>query len=189
MAYRKLHWKAKAIVDKDFREIFSAEIISVTGGVLAGFLLAVILDKILLIPGIFIFLPGFLELRGNISGSLAARLGTALDVGKIKPKYIQRFTIENFAATFIEVLFVALALAAIAFLLTYFLFGVAVPSLFLIALVASLVSNLVESSLTILTTIWLFKKGHDPNNIMGPYVTTTGDIVGVLSLMLAIWLV
>ena len=49
----------------------SLEIIS--GGLLTG-----IKEFYYLLPGIFLIIPGLMELRGNISSNLAQRLGTAL---------------------------------------------------------------------------------------------------------------
>ncbi|MEM4714388.1 MAG: magnesium transporter [Candidatus Nanoarchaeia archaeon] len=189
MIIGKLHWKAHAHVKRDFKEIFLAEIISITGGILAGALLASIFNKILLLPGLLILIPGFLELRGNISGALAARIGSALDANLIKPKIIQKYTIENFIATFVEVLVVSLVLAGIAYFFTYVVLGQATLNIFIVAIIAAVLSNLIESSSTIFFTFFLFKKGHDPNNIMGPYVTTSGDIIAMLSLAAAILLV
>ena len=187
LAPHKHHWKAKAHVGREFREIFTAELISVTGGLLAGTILAIYINQILLIPGLLILLPGFLEMRGNISGALAARLGTALDLKRIPPKISgSNFVKQNIWATFAETIVVALSLAAVAYAVTYFIFGAATLKIFLIAIMAALLSNAIESFLTTHATFWLYKKGHDPNNVMGPYVTTTGDIVSVFSLLLAI---
>ena len=36
------------------------------------------------------------------------------------------------------------------------------------------------------STIFFYKEGMDPENIMGPYVTTIGDIVSMLSLFIAV---
>jgi len=178
------------MLNREFKDMFVAEIISMTGGLLAGTLIAIYIDKILLIPGLFILLPGFLEMRGNISGALAARLGTALDLKKIPAIISKNGDVkQNILATFVEVLIVALSLAAVAYVVTYFIFGSATLLIFWIAIIAALISNFIEVALTTYTTFWLFKKGHDPNDIMGPYVTTTGDIVSVASLLLAITIV
>ena len=72
-------------MDEEFREIFFSEIISITGGLFAGTMLAVFVNKLFLIPGLLILLPGFLEMRGNISGSLAGRLSVDLHLKKLKP--------------------------------------------------------------------------------------------------------
>ena len=183
----KHHWKARAHIGKEFREIFTAEILSVTGGLLAGTILAIKIDEILLIPGLLILLPGFLEMRGNISGALAARIGTALDLKQISSKGDSSdFVRQNILATFIEAIIVSLSLAAVAYAVTYFIFGTATLKIFLIAIIAALLANVIEGILTTKATFWLYRRGHDPNNVMGPYVTTTGDIVSILSLLFAI---
>jgi|GEM_PF-739349 len=186
----KHHWKAKVHIDKEFREIAIAEVLSITGGLLAGTILAINIDQILLIPGLLILLPGFLEMRGNISGSLAARLSTALDVRKITSREENSYFVrQNIIATFAEALIVSLSLAAIAYAVTYFIFGTATLSIFLIAVLAAILSNVIEDILTTKATFWLYRKGLDPNNVMGPYVTTTGDIVSVFCLLFAVFVV
>ena len=55
------------LISKNFKEIFTAEFISVTGGLIAGSLLVFQVDKLLLLPGLFILIPGFLEMRGSIT--------------------------------------------------------------------------------------------------------------------------
>jgi mgtE-like transporter len=181
------HWKARAVLKREYEEIFVAEIISISGGLLAGTLLAFYINQILLIPGLLILLPGFLELRGNVSGALAARLGTALDLKRMKPRLAgNKIVDQNIIASFIEVLVVSLVLAAVAYAVTYFIFGAATPKIFLIAIIAALVSNLIEVVATTFAVFAIYKAGHDPNNIMGPYVTTTGDVISVLSLLFAI---
>ena len=62
----------------NLKEMFASEFVSVTGGVAAGTLLAFYTDKLQLIPGLFILMPGFLAMRGSIAASLAARISAAL---------------------------------------------------------------------------------------------------------------
>lgn len=174
----------------DFKEILGAEIISTTGGLFAGLLLASFVGKLSIIHGLLIFLPGFLEMRGNISGSLASRLSSGLFLGVVKPKFRgSRVLKGNVVASFLLVVIVSLFLGLIGYLVSYFVLGVNAPQIILIALIAGTISNLIEIPLTIATTFWLFKKGHDPNNIMGPYVTTLGDIVSIIALLIGILVV
>jgi len=172
---------------KDFKEIFGAELISITGGLIAGSILAIYLDKIMIIPGILILFPAFLEMRGNISGTLSARLSSGLWLGIVKPRLKRNRTLHgNIVASFILVILVSLVLGLIAYLAGYYLFAINNPAIILIAVVAGILSNLIEIPLTIATTFWLFKNGHDPNNIMGPYITTTGDIISIVSLLITV---
>jgi mgtE-like transporter len=174
----------------DFREMLGAELLSVTGGAIAGVLLALAKDELLLVPGIFILLPGFLGMRGNIAGTMAARLANALHLHELSVKTRHaRLVRDNYFASTLLALVVAAALGTIATLATRWLFGIAEPELILIAVLAALISNIILLPATWLATAWLFRQGYDPNNIMGPYVTTVGDIVSTASLILAIAIV
>ncbi len=172
---------------KDLQEILYTELIAITGGLFAGFLLASALDKVDVIPGLFILLPGLLEMRGAIIGSLAARLSSGLFLKYIKPDFKKmRVLNQNIIATFLLGLVVSSILGTVAFFLSYYIFDVYFPKIILIAIIASIVSNIIEIPLTIISVFRLFRQGYDPNNIMGPYMTTMVDIISILSLMFAI---
>lgn len=173
----------------EFREILTAEFISITGGLLGGILLVYFANQIQLIPGLLILLPGFLELRGSISGSMSGRLASGLFLGVVKPKFNQLIIYKNFFASFILVIVVATLLGSLAAFFSGYFFGVSSLKIIPIAVVAAIISNIVEIPSSIFVTLWLFKRGFDPNNIMGPYVTTIGDIVSIVSIYLAILVV
>ena len=173
--------------DKDFKELFSSELISIIIGLAAGTVLAVYKQKIFLIPGMFILLPGLLELRGNISGSFASRLSSGLFLGAINPKKVHSRIIKgNLIASFILAIIVSLALGLLAYLFNVLIFKIYMPKIILIPLIAGIIANAIEIPLALFGTIYLFKRGHDPNNIMGPFVTSTGDITTVISLLIAL---
>ena len=170
----------------DFREMLSAELVSVTGGVLAGVLLSFLTGEFTLLPGFLILLPGFLEMRGNISGSLSARLSSGLFVGALKPRgWHGRLVKGNVVASFFLVLIVAFVLSLVALAFGWAAFGFVETRIVWVALIAAVLSNAIEIPLTVAATFWLFRHGHDPNNVMGPYVTTTGDIISIVSLAVA----
>ncbi len=178
------------IFDRNFYDILSSEAISIAGGLLAGLLLALYADKLLLLPGMLILLPGFLEMRGNISGTLASRLSSGLFLKVIKPnKRNTKLVRGNIFASFALAIFVSLLLGVIAFAFNYFVFHTIYVKLILIPLIAGAIANTVEVAIVLFATFYLFKKGHDPNNIMGPVITTTGDITSVAALLIAFALI
>lgn len=178
------------IFDHNFKEIFSSQIVSILGGLLAGTVLAIYTDKLLFLPGMLILLPGFLEMRGNISGSFASRLSSGLFLGVINPKkFDTRLVRGNLVGSFFLVIFVSLVLGIVAFLFTYFIFHVFTVKIILLPVVAGIIANTVEIPLTLLATFYLFRRGHDPNNIMGPFVTSTGDISSILALLIALFII
>lgn len=172
---------------KDFNEIFGSEIISVTGGLAAGLLLTYATDKLYLLPSLFILLPGFLEMRGNISGTLSARISSGLFLGAFKKQYTGKKIITgNIIASIVLVILLSLFLGLLAYYASMQFFGFAEPKIILIAFLAGILSNIIEVPVALFTTFWLFRRGHDPNNIMGPYITTTGDIASILSILIAV---
>jgi len=178
------------IFDAKFKEIFSTQIISIFGGLIVGVLLVIYTDNILLIPGMFVLIPGFLEMRGNISGSLAARLSSGLFLGFIKPGRMNTKTVKgNVLASFFLASVVSLTLGLVVFLLNYAIFGIFMPKVILIPFIAGIIANAIEIPLTLFFTFYIFKKGHDPNNIMGPFVTSTGDITSIVSLLIVVALI
>ena len=184
-----VHTRFRRRTVREFEEILVSEFVSVTGGILAGALLAVYLDKIALVPGIMILLPGFLEMRGNIAGSLAARISAALHLKLIDQNGNPRIVRANNLAAFALSIVVSAILGLVAYAGSWLFFKVHAPKIILIAVLASVISNVILVPLTTRTTIWLFRHKLDPDNIMGPYITTVGDIVSVISLIIAITVV
>ncbi|MBI2507866.1 magnesium transporter [Candidatus Woesearchaeota archaeon] len=173
-------------LSRDFSEILSSQLVALTGGVIAGTLLAIFTDKLFLLPGFLILLPGFLELKGAIAGSMAARLGTELHTKKIKASGKSKLVTENEEASFILIFFVSLILGIFTYLLTYYLFGSNNPRLILIPLVASIISSILLFPLTVKLTLWIYRNHKDPDNVMGPYITSIGDIESIIALLITI---
>ena len=172
----------------EYRQIFGAELFSVIGGVLAGTLLAIFTDRLELLPGILILLPGYLEAMNSIYGSLSARLGSSLHMGNLEPTFKKKQSVLT--ANIFTVIFLTLGASAflglVAIAANYIIFRVLTLSLFFVPVIASLVSIVVLLPTTTISSFFLFKQGLDPDNVMGPIVTTTGDIFNVIALLIAI---
>lgn len=178
------------LFDHNFKEIFSSQIVSQVGGLVAGTIIAGYKDQLILLPGMLILLPGFLEMRGNISGSLASRISSGLFLGVIhKNKLNSKIVRGNMLASFILSLFVSASLGILAFLFNYFVFDSHNPKIIILPILAGVLATIIEVPLTLWATFYLFRKKHDPNNIMGPFVTTTGDVTSVVSLLLVMMVI
>ncbi len=174
------------MLDKDLKESIPIEIVSMTGAIIAGFVLASGLNLLELIPGLLILLPGFLEVHGSISSSLASRLSAGLFLRIVKPNFkAQRIIIGNVIAGLILSFIVSLSLGLVAYFYEFLFFNSANSDVILISLLASAITSPIVILATVVSTIWFFRKGFDPNNIMGPYITTLGDFIGVMALILA----
>lgn len=175
----------RRIFNRAFKEILTSQLIAIIAGLFAGTLLVIHMDQLARLPGMLIIIPGFLALRGNISGPLAARISSGLFLKVIKPNNMETKIIRgNLFASFFLTIMVTLILGVIAFMLTHIMFNETVPELLIIPLIAGILANAVSIPLTLFFTFYFFRKGHDPNNIMGPFVTSTGDVISMLALII-----
>jgi mgtE-like transporter len=178
------------VFDRDFRDILGSETVSVTGGLVTGSVLLAQEELLLAIPGLLIVLPGFLEMRGNVSGSMAARIAAGLYLEEIDADgWTDRIVRGNVLVSFLVAIVISFVLGVTAFLFTALVFDEVVPQLLFIPVVAGLLANAVEVPLTLAATFVLFRRGHDPNNVIGPFVTSTGDVTSVLALLAAVLIV
>lgn len=177
----------KLIRDKDFKEIMSAEFISVTGGLIAGFFLAKITNHFELIPGLLIVIPGLLEMHGNILGSLAGRISTRLQSKQLEPRfYKSKILIDNIVASSLLMFIVSIVLGIISFIFTSILFDKIEINILYVCIGAAIISALLTIPLTVKSVFYIFKKNLDPDDIIGPYVTTIGDIISIISVLVII---
>ncbi len=156
---------------------------SVLGGMEEGF------ERL---PGLVVMVPPLLALRGNISGALASRLGTALHGGVIEPRFLMNPELRvNVLSSIFLTFLVSLSVGVLAFLVSV-LVGVehmVIWSFILIALISGLLSNFIIVALTVSIAIGAFIHGWDPDNITSPIVATIGDFLTVLCIFIAVLLV
>lgn len=169
------------------KDIIGGQLVSVVGGLLTGFILAFRVDRLGLLPGFFILFPGFLELQGSLNGTLAARIGSLIHLSGIES--VDELTDprikENLMVTFALSLTASLILGIFALFLSYLVLGVTIFSLISISFLASVFASLILIPTTFMMAVWSYKKGYDPDNIMGPFVTSFGDMISVISLIVA----
>jgi mgtE-like transporter len=182
-------WKHK-FLDKDIREIFSAEFLAITVGVIGGLLLAKFANKLELVPAILILLPGFLELGNNILGSLSGRLSVDLHLKTLKPVFkSSKILNQNVAASVLLSIVTCFILGVVAYLVNLIIFNSNTPSIILISLLACVISIIIGIPLTLIALLWFFKRGYEPDDVMGPYISSLGDIFGIISILIAIMVI
>ena len=144
-----------------------------------------------LIPGLAVMTLPLLDLRGNINGALASRLGTALHTGIIGPRF--RFTAElkaNVAASLVLSLLMSVTIGVLVSA-AFVLAGaeVNVISLMAIAVLAGFISGLILALLTVVVAVFTFRHGWDPDNVTAPLMATIGDLLTVVCIFLVALLV
>jgi mgtE-like transporter len=62
---------------------------------------------------------------------------------------------------------------------------VSFPALLAVALISGALSGVALAAIVVGVAIVGYRNGHDPDTLVGPVVTTTGDVVGVAFLFVA----
>ena len=157
----------------------------------AGFTLKGMEERFALIPGLAIMVLPLLDLRGNINGALASRLGTALHSGIIRPKL--KLTAElkvNLAASLILSFIASTTIGGLSWFVGAMMgLTMNILQLMVVAIVAGFISGLILALLTVFAAVFTYLRGWDPDNITSPAMATVGDFLTVFCIYLAVLLV
>ncbi|WP_396611032.1 magnesium transporter [Haloferax sp. S1W] len=173
-----------------YREALPALSASLVGGLVAGVVLGGMRAELRAVPGLLVLVPALLATRGNVYGSLGARVATALHQGLIEPHVTagdDRLQAAATAALANGVLTSTFAAIVAFFLLTLLGSPVAPLSVLVgIAIIAGLLSGIVLTAVVVTVVFAGYRRGHNPDTLVGPIVTTTGDVFGILFLLIAV---
>ena len=173
-----------------YREALPALVASVVGGLLAGVVLGGMRAELRAVPGLLVLVPALLATRGNVYGSLGARVATALHQGFVEPRIRggDDRLLAAATAALVNGLF-ASGFAAVAVVVALTLLGESVaslPTLLGVALLAGLLSGITLTVVVVTVVFAGYRRGRNPDTLVGPLVTTTGDVFGIAFLLLAV---
>ncbi|MFB6154086.1 MAG: magnesium transporter [Halodesulfurarchaeum sp.] len=181
------------VAGRAFREALPALLLSCAGGLFAGVVLGGMRAELDAVPGLLVLVPALLATRGNVYGAFAARIASGLHQGLIEPQGATED--ERLHAAIAVAMSNSLLASGFAAILTFVALDwlAAQPAplwqLVAIALIAAFLSGLALTVVVILVMFSGFRRGIDPDTLVGPLVTTTGDIIGIAFLLLAVRLV
>ena len=182
-----------AVAGRAYREALPALAASAVGGLVAGLVLGGMRAELQAVPGLLVLVPALLATRGNVYGSLGARLSSGLHQGLIEPATsIGDPRVRSAVAAAVANGLMASSFAAVAaWVALGWLARPAAPvtTLVAVALIAGVLSGAVLV-LAVLGVVFVgYRQGRDPDTLVGPMVTTTGDLFGLAFLVLAVRLV
>lgn len=183
----------RASAGQIYRQAFPVILLSLAAGLFAGTILGseTMRTAIGSVPGILLLLPAFLATRGGVYGPLGARLSSALHQGVLQPEFSFDRRLSNaIVASFVNGMVVSVFIAVVAFLVLGLLGrSGSLVKLVAIMLIAGFLSAVLMLSVLVTVVFVGYRRGYDPDNIVGPLVTTLGDVFGILFLFVAIVLV
>ena len=183
-----------AEVRRVYRESVGILSVSLLGGLFAGAVLGSepMREAFRQYPGLLLLLPAFLATRGNVYGAFGARLSSGLHQGLIRPElaYDERL-VNAVVASFVNGIGISVVIGVLSWAV---LQALGRESARLVELVGiTLVSGVLTSVVLVFGLLGLvfgsYEFGLDPDNLIGPVVTTLGDVFGVVFLYLAVVIV
>lgn len=174
------------------KESLIALLICACGDLVAGIVLGRMDIFLETFPGLLVIIPGAIGMRGNIFGSFASRLSTALHIGIIDPKFNRsEELINNIFSSFVLTLFLSLFLAIIAKVICV-IFGfpsMDIVDFILISLIAGVISIVIMLPVTMFISFRSFERGWDPDNVTTPLVAAVGDLFTLPAIVVALFII
>lgn len=173
-----------------YRQALPVILISLVAGLFAGTLLGseTMREGIKSVPGLLLLLPAFLATRGGVYGSLGARLSSGIHQGLIDPHFEWSGRLRNaIIASFLNGIIVSEFIAVLAWgVLVVLGRGGNLLELLIILFVAAMLSAFAMLGVLLSVIFKSYRRGLDPDNLIGPVVTTVGDVFGVAFLLAGI---
>jgi len=174
--------------NKELKEIISSGRVSLLINLLNGSLIALFKDVLLNCPGIFILIPGFIQLRGSVYSILTSKISSEIALGRIKIRKNKlsdtKPLIKELFKTNITSIAISTLLGLVSFLLLHCILKTTYPQIISIAIVGSVISSITLSILVYLFIIKVIKKGLDLDIISGPIITSFSDLIGTFCLFI-----
>lgn len=175
-----------------YRQALPVLVVALGGGLFSGVVLEGMVESVTTFTGLFVMVPVFLATRGNVYGALGSRIASGLHQGLIDPEFRRDERLLNAVfASFINGIGISILIGVLTWSVLLVLGWQPAPLSHLVAImfVAGVLTSLVMI-VGLLGLIFLgFKRGYDPDNLVGPIVTTLGDVFGMLFLLLSVTLV
>lgn len=175
-----------------YREALPVLLIALGGGLFAGLVLEEIIESVERFPGLLVMVPVFLATRGNVYGALGGRISSGLHQGLIEPRFERNERLVNaVVASFINGIGISVVIGVITWIALFVLGweSAALYELVGIMLIAGVLTSVVLI-IGLLAVIFAgYTRGYDPDNLVGPIVTTLGDIFGMLFMLLSIGII
>lgn len=166
-------------------------IVAMLLGIVAGQILN-LSESMILVPWVLFMIPIINGIGGNLGTVVGARLASALHMGSISPK-LEGAELENNILTGVALgitTYLSLALFSIALTPVLGLeMDVEISQFALVMILAGALLTFVVIATSMISALYSFRFGLDPDNFVAPLTASSGDIAGILCLILSLTVV
>jgi mgtE-like transporter len=174
-----------------YRESLPVLSIALLGGLFSGLVFDGLVGAADRFPGLLVMVPVFLATRGNVYGALGGRVASGLHQGLVTPAFERDDRLTNAViAAFVNGIGLSIVIGIAtwtALLLLGWEHAHLIEFVFIMFIAALLSSGVMVFGLLALLFAG-FKRGYDPDNLVGPIVTTLGYVFGMFFLFFSVWL-
>lgn len=174
----------------DIGQSLAALALSVVASLVAGLSLAAFESDLATFPGLLLFVPPAIGLRGNVFGPLGGRLSTSIQTGTFAWSWRPESLLgQNLVASMMASMLAALVLAGFAEVVVLFVLDTANPiglaDFIVVSVLGGALASIVVVLITMALTVGSVRFGWDLDNVTAPMVTAAGDIVTLPTLVFA----
>jgi mgtE-like transporter len=180
----------------DASQSLVALLLSATTSLITGFAIAGFEQRLRDFPGLLLFIPAAIGLRGNLFGPLGSRLSTAIRTGTFSWSWrLDSQLGQNVAATMATSLGAAVGLALIAEVFALMVQGsggvdpISLTDFVVVSVLGGTIASLVVLGITLALAVGSARFGWDLDNVTAPLVSASGDFVTLPALVLATTLI
>jgi len=157
--------------------------------VLAGITVEKRLESFAAFPALLVLVPPFLGQSGSLGGILSSRVSTKLNLGLVSPSRFSLRPVADDVLLIILYAFPVFLLVGVSSDLAAAIVGLRSPGVFDVigvALLAGAMTTVLVVLIAYFAAVAAYRLGFDPDNHGIPIVTSSLDLVGAFSVILAI---
>lgn len=179
----------------DAGQSLGALALSASTSLITGFTFAIFADTLRSNPGLLLFIPAAIGLRGNVFGPLGSRLSTALRAGTLtwswkRDSLLGQNVLGAMASSLAAALGLALVAEIVAQLITEGSISVLGLSDFVVvSVLGGTLASVVVLGITMALAIAATRFGWDLDNVMAPLVSASGDFITLPAIVLTTGLI
>ncbi len=179
----------------DASQSLGALALSATTSLITGFTFAAVTGTLRSFPGLLLFIPAAIGLRGNVFGPLGSRLSTAIQTGTFSWSWRADSLLgQNIIGAMVTSLAAAVGLAGIAEIVAITVRDspgevIGVADFVVVSVVGGTLASVVVLAITIGLAVASVRFGWDLDNVTAPLVMASGDVMTLPALVLAATLI
>ncbi|RLF41699.1 MAG: hypothetical protein DRN12_02475 [Thermoplasmata archaeon] len=152
--------------------------------IIAGQLLQVEETLLVSLPILLVSIPVINSIGGNLGSIVGARLASGLHIGSIEVSFRDPELRDNIIIALLMGFITYFILAIGIYLFSMFI-GIEVRNISMIEFMSIIISvgfllSCIVILVSVVTAVISFRRGIDPDDMVAPVVSTTGDLMGIL---------